>query len=145
MQDKPHIAIINGPNLNLLGIRQPEIYGYARFDDYFQSLTKSFPHVHFTYFQSNTEGELINELHRVGFEAFGIVFNGGGYTHTSIAIADAIAAVTAPVVEVHVTNIYAREEFRKQSLTAKNCRGVITGLGLKGYELAVRALLPKDL
>lgn len=144
MHDKPHIAIINGPNLNLLGIRQPEIYGFERFDDYFQSLTKAFPNVHFTYFQSNSEGEIINELHQRGFEAFGIVFNGGGYTHTSVAIADAIAAITAPVIEVHVSNIYAREAFRHKSLTAKNCRGVITGLGLKGYELAVRALLPKD-
>jgi 3-dehydroquinate dehydratase II len=142
MQDKPHIAIINGPNLNLLGIRQPDIYGFERFDDYFEKLVRMFPLVHFTYYHSNTEGELIDELHRCGFEAFGIVFNGGGYTHTSIAIADAIAAITAPVVEVHITNIYAREEFRNKSLTAKHCRGVITGLGLRGYELAVHALLP---
>lgn len=142
MQDKPHIAIINGPNLNLLGIRQPEIYGFERFDDYFQRLVKLFPNVRFTYYQSNSEGELINELHRLGFECFGIVFNGGGYTHTSVAIADAIASITAPVIEVHVTNIHAREEFRSRSITARHCRGMITGLGLRGYELAIRALLP---
>jgi len=142
MQDKPHIAIINGPNLNLLGMRQPEIYGHERFDDYFQRLVKIFPLVHFTYYQSNSEGELIDELQRLGFECFGIVFNGAGYTHTSVAIADAIAAITSPVIEVHISNIHAREAFREKSLTARNCRGVITGLGLRGYELAVRALLP---
>ena len=143
MQNKPHIAIINGPNLNLLGTRQPEIYGYENFDDYFQSLTKSFPLVHFTYFQSNSEGEIINELHRRGFEAFGIILNAGGYTHTSVSIADAVAAITAPVIEVHLTNIFAREEFRHKSLLTRHCKGLVAGFGLKSYELAVLALLPK--
>jgi 3-dehydroquinate dehydratase-2 len=142
MQDKPHIAIINGPNLNLLGIRQPEIYGFETFDDYFPLLTKAFPLVHFTYFQSNSEGELINELHRRGFESFGIVLNAGGYTHTSVAIADAVAAITAPVIEVHVSNVFARESFRQTSVLTRYCKGLVAGLGLKGYELAIRALLP---
>jgi len=142
MQDKPHIAIINGPNLNLLGIRQPEIYGHETFDDFFHSLTKAFPLVHFTHFQSNSEGELINALHRLGFEAFGVVLNAGGYTHTSVAIADAVAAITAPVVEVHVSNVFAREAFRHKSIIAPYCKGLVAGFGLRSYELAVRALLP---
>ena len=142
MKDTPHIAIINGPNLNLLGIRQPEIYGYEKFDDYFQTLTKLFPMVHFTHYQSNSEGEIINALHRLGFEAFGIVLNAGGFSHTSVAIADAIASVSAPVVEVHITNIFARESFRHTTAIASSCKGLVAGFGLQSYELAIRALLP---
>jgi len=131
------IAIINGPNLNLLGTREVDIYGSQNFDAFYKSLQQKFPAVEFTYFQSNTEGELINEIQRVGFTADGIVFNPGGYTHTSVAIGDAIAAVTAPLVEVHISNIFGREDFRKLSHVSAKAKGVISGLGLKGYELAV--------
>lgn len=135
------IAIINGPNLNLLGKREPGIYGSESFENFFASLQARFPSVQFSYFQSNVEGELINELQRAGFEADGIVLNPGGYTHTSVAIGDAIAAIKAPVIEVHISNVHAREDFRKISHVSAKCRGSIIGLGLKGYELAVLALL----
>lgn len=135
------IAVINGPNLNLLGKREPGIYGSESFEDFFKGLQARFPQLQFTYFQSNVEGELINELQRAGFEADGIVMNPGGYTHTSVAIGDAIAAIKAPVIEVHISNVHAREDFRKISHVSAKCRGSIIGLGLKGYELAVQALL----
>jgi 3-dehydroquinate dehydratase-2 len=132
------IAIINGPNLNLLGKREPGIYGSQSFEEFFGHLKKKLSNVELSYYQSNVEGEIINELHRVGFDVDGIVINPGGYSHTSVAIADAIAAITAPTVEVHISNIYAREEFRKTSLVSSKCKGCITGLGLKGYELAIK-------
>lgn len=131
------IVIINGPNLNLLGKREPEIYGSQNFEDYFQQLKKEYPSIELVYFQSNVEGEIINQLHEVGFSANGIILNAGGYTHTSVAIADAISAIKTPVIEVHISNIYTREEFRHTSLTAKNAIGVITGFGLKGYNMAI--------
>lgn len=136
-----HIAIINGPNLNLLGKREPDVYGNTSFEAYFQKLNEEFPSIQFSYFQSNIEGELINELQRAGFEADGIIFNPGGYTHTSVAIGDAIAAIKAPVVEVHISNVHAREDFRKISHVSAKAAGTITGLGLTGYELAVQWLL----
>lgn len=132
------IEIINGPNLNLLGKREPEIYGSMDFEVYLESLRRDFPGVHIGYFQSNVEGELINRLQEVGFSADGIIMNAGGYTHTSVAIADAIASIKTPVMEVHISNVYAREEFRHHSLMAAKCKGVIAGLGLKSYELALR-------
>jgi 3-dehydroquinate dehydratase II len=132
------IAIINGPNLNLLGRREPGIYGSESFEEFFKQLQHKFAGVELSYYQSNVEGELINELHRIGFDADGVVMNPGGYTHTSVAIADAISAITAPVIEVHISNIYAREEFRKHSLVSSKCKGSISGLGLRGYELAVK-------
>jgi len=135
------IAIINGPNLNLLGTREPGIYGSQGFDEYFKGLQLLFPKVAFSYFQSNIEGELINELQRVGFEYDGIVLNPAGYTHTSVAIGDAIAAIKTSVVEVHISNVHAREEFRKLSHVSGKSAGSIIGLGLKGYELAVRWLI----
>ena len=131
------IAIINGPNLNLLGTREPEVYGSQSFDNFFTTLQEKYPTITFSYYQSNIEGELINEIQKVGFSADGIVFNPGGYTHTSVAIGDAIAAITAPVIEVHISNIFGREEFRKVSPVSAKARGVISGLGMKGYELAV--------
>jgi 3-dehydroquinate dehydratase-2 len=135
------IQIINGPNLNLLGKREPTVYGNTGFDDYLATLRAKFEAVNIEYFQSNVEGEIINKLHEVGFSFDGIILNAGGYTHTSVAIADAIAAIQVPVVEVHVSNIYARESFRHVSLTGKNCKGVLTGFGLDGYRLAIEALL----
>jgi len=135
------IAIINGPNLNLLGKREPGIYGSESFEAFFEGLQKKYPQVRFSYFQSNVEGELINELQRAGFELDGIVLNPGGYTHTSVAIGDAIAAIKAPVVEVHISNVHAREEFRKLSHVSAKAAGSIIGLGLKGYELAVQWFL----
>jgi 3-dehydroquinate dehydratase II len=131
------IAIINGPNLNLLGTREVDIYGGENFDSYFEGLKKKYPAINFTYFQSNTEGELIDEIQKVGFSFDGIVFNPGGYTHTSVAIGDAIAAITTPVIEVHISNIFGREEFRKISHVSAKAKGVVSGLGLKGYGLAV--------
>ena len=131
------VAIINGPNLNLLGTREPEIYGRKTFEDYLEELKKKFETVEFSYFQSNVEGELINEIQRVGFSFDGIIINPGGYTHTSVALGDAIAAVTTPVVEVHISNIFGREEFRKLSHVSGKSIGVISGLGLNGYELAL--------
>ena len=135
------IQIINGPNLNLLGLREPGIYGNSSFEDYLIKLREIYSIVEIDYFQSNVEGELINKLHEVGFSYDGIVINAGGYTHTSVAIADAIAAIKTPVVEVHISNIYAREEYRHVSLTGKNCKGVLTGFGMDGYRLAVESLL----
>jgi 3-dehydroquinate dehydratase-2 len=135
------IQIINGPNLNLLGLREPTIYGAEGFDSYISNLREFFSIIEIDYYQSNVEGELINKLHEVGFSYDGIILNAGGYTHTSVALADAIAAIQTPVVEVHVSNIYAREEFRHVSLTGKNCKGVLTGFGLDGYRLAIESLL----
>ena len=135
------IAIINGPNLNLLGVRETTVYGIQSFDQYLTHLQKIFNHIEIDYFQSNVEGELINQLQEFGFEYNGIVLNPGGYTHTSVAIGDCIAAITTPVVEVHISNIHAREEFRKISHVSAKCKGTIAGLGLKGYELAIRFLL----
>ena len=131
------IAIINGPNLNLLGKREPEIYGTESFDSYLEKLKTIFPDILFEYFQSNVEGELINAIQEYGFTSDGIILNPGGYTHTSVALGDAVAAVTTKVIEVHISNIYGREEFRKNSHVSAKCIGVISGLGLKGYELAV--------
>lgn len=136
-----HIVIINGPNLNLLGVREPEIYGYTTFEDYFKHLTSLFPDVKLDYVQSNIEGELIDALQQYGFKADGIVFNSAGYTHTSVAIGDAVAAINTPVIEVHISNVYQRETFRHTSYIAPHCKGSIIGLGLKGYELAIRSLL----
>jgi 3-dehydroquinate dehydratase-2 len=135
------IAIINGPNLNLIGTREPDIYGGESFEHYFNKLRKKYETIDFDYFQSNVEGELINELQRVGFDHDGIILNPGGYTHTSIAIGDAIAAIKIPVVEVHISNIEAREEFRKYSHISAKCAGTIFGFGMKGYLLAVESFL----
>mgnify|MGYP000412045514 CR=1 FL=1 len=131
------IAIINGPNLNLLGKREPEIYGTETFETYLEKLKVIFPMIEFEYFQSNVEGELINAIQEYGFTSDGIILNPGGYTHTSVALGDAVAAVTTKVIEVHISNIFGREEFRKNSHVSAKCVGVISGLGLKGYELAV--------
>ncbi len=135
------LAIINGPNLNLLGKREPEVYGTEGFDSFLESLKHEFNAIEFVYFQSNVEGELIDELHRIGFEMNGVVMNAGAYTHTSVAIADAVAAIEAPVIEVHISNVYGREEYRHTSMMAKHCRGVITGFGLDSYRLAIRSFL----
>ena len=135
------IAIINGPNLNLLGTRETDIYGNMPFDKFLDTLKAKYTTVQFSYFQSNVEGELINELQRVGFDHDGIVLNPAGYTHTSVAIGDAIAAIKAPVVEVHISNVHAREDFRKLSHVSGKAAGSIFGLGLKGYELAIDWLL----
>ena len=135
------IIIINGPNLNLLGKRQPEIYGNITFEDFFKELKSSFESIQLEYYQSNVEGDLVNKLQEVGFSYSGIVFNAGGYTHTSVAIADAVASLDSPTIEVHISNVYAREDFRHQSLMAANCKGVIAGFGLNSYKLAVEALL----
>lgn len=129
------IAIINGPNLNLLGLREPSVYGSSSFAEYLEILRTTYPEVKFDHFQSNVEGELVNYLHQVGFEYDGILLNAGGYTHTSVAIRDAIAAIKTPVIEIHISNVHAREEFRHHSLIAPKCIGSISGLGLKGYEL----------
>lgn len=132
-----NILIINGPNLNLLGKREPEVYGYQTFEDFLSVIKSEYPSINFTFFQSNVEGELINKLHEMGFSIDGIILNAGAYTHTSIGISDAISGISSPVIEVHISNIYAREEYRHQSLMAKNCVGVITGFGLDSYKLAV--------
>jgi len=132
------IAIINGPNLNLLGKREPEVYGSQSFEDYLSGLQHNLPHVELHYFQSNVEGELINEIQRVGFSFDGIILNPGGYTHTSVAIGDAIASIKTKVIEVHISNVHAREDFRKLSHVSGKSVGSIIGLGLKGYELAVK-------
>lgn len=137
------IAIINGPNLNLLGKRETNIYGATSFEKFFLELKRKFPFVEWSYFQSNVEGELINELQRVGFDHDGIIFNPGGYTHTSVAIGDAVAAIKAPVIEVHISNVHAREDFRKISHVSGKAVGSIVGFGLRGYELAVDYLLTK--
>jgi len=138
-----NIIIINGPNLNLLGVREKGVYGDKDFPTYLEELRRSFEQAELSYFQSNHEGAIIDKIHEVGFSLDGIVLNAGAYTHTSLAIADAIAAVTTPVVEVHISNIYARESFRHHSYLAKNCKGVICGFGLDGYRLAVESLLVK--
>lgn len=134
------IVIINGPNLNLLGTREKDIYGTSSFENYFEQLKKQFSQIELSYFQSNIEGEIIDKLHEVGFDADGILINAGGYTHTSVAIADAIKAIKSPVVEVHISNVYAREDFRHVSYLGRNCVGSVTGFGLKSYALAVAAL-----
>jgi len=134
------IIIINGPNLNLLGQRETNIYGSQSFDQYLEKLRKEYKPLHIDYYQSNVEGELINKLQEVGFEHDGIILNAGGYTHTSVAIRDAIAAIQTPVIEVHISNIHAREEFRHQSLLTEKCMGIIAGFGLDAYRLAVEAL-----
>lgn len=139
-----NIDIINGPNLNLLGKREPEKYGHLSFDEYLVKLKALYPELIFEYFQSNIEGEIINEIHRKGFSSDGIILNAGGYTHTSVAIADAIASVKTAVIEVHITNISAREEFRQTSLIARNCTGSISGFGLDSYRLAVEAIIAKN-
>ena len=133
------IQIINGPNLNLLGVREPDVYGSTSFDDFLPRLRACFPDVQIDYFQSNIEGELINKLQAVGFQCDGIVLNAGAYTHTSIALADCIRAISAPVVEVHISNVHQREPFRHQSMIAAACRGVICGFGLDGYRLAIES------
>lgn len=135
------IAIINGPNLNLLGKRETDIYGNMSFDLFLEKLKAKYPHIHFSYYQSNIEGELVTEIQRVGFDLDGIIFNPAGYTHTSVAIGDAIAAIKAPVIEVHISNVHAREDFRKLSHVSGKSVGSIFGLGLKGYELAVEYLI----
>lgn len=131
------LLIINGPNLNLLGKREKTIYGENSFEDFYAILINEFSDITIEYYQSNVEGELINKLHDVGFSYDAIVMNAGAYTHTSIGIGDAIAGIETPVIEVHISNVYAREEFRHQSLMAKNCIGVIAGMGLNSYRLAI--------
>ena len=138
------IAIINGPNLNLLGKREVDIYGGESFDNYLKTLQDKYPSLEISCYQSNIEGELINEIQRVGFSVDGIIFNPGGYTHTSVAIGDAIAAITTPLIEVHISNIFGREEFRKLSHVSAKAKGVISGLGLKGYELALEYFLQNN-
>ena len=135
------IQLINGPNLNLLGKREPEVYGSESFESFFVTLQAEFPQVVLEHYQSNVEGELINKIQEVGFAVDGIILNAGGYTHTSVAISDAIAAVTAPTVEVHISNLYKREEFRHKSILSKSCVGMIAGLGLRGYALAIQYFL----
>ena len=136
-----HIEIINGPNLNLLGKREPEKYGHSSFEDYLLVLKSRYPDIDINYFQSNVEGEIVDEIQKSGFSSDGIILNAGGYTHTSVAITDAIAAVKSPVIEVHITNISAREEFRHTSLIGRNCSGSISGFGLDSYRLAVEAII----
>ena len=136
-----NIQIINGPNLNLLGKREPDIYGNASFESFLDKLINAYPNIQFSYFQSNTEGLIIDKLHEVGFSADGIILNAGGYTHTSVALIDAIRAINTPVVEVHISNIFEREDFRRTSLIAPACVGSISGFGLDSYRLAVEAIL----
>ena len=136
------ISIINGPNLNLLGVREPGIYGNSSFDKCLETLASCYPDVEISYFQSNSEGAIIDELHRVGFgEVEGIILNAGAYTHTSLAIADAISAINTPVIEVHISNVHAREEIRHRSMISGVCRGVIAGFGLDSYRLALEAFI----
>ena len=141
MSDMKRITIINGPNLNLTGRREPEVYGTTTMEEVIDSLRQRFPDVEIAYYQSNVEGELIDEIQRVGFSADGLIVNFGGYSHTSVALRDALLAVPAPKVEVHISNIFAREDYRHHSLVTSACRGMICGLGLQGYELALRVLL----
>ena len=136
-----HIEIINGPNLNLTGVREPEVYGSTTMEQYLDGLRKAFPEVEIGYFQSNVEGELIDRIQQVGFRCDGLIVNLGGYSHTSVALRDALLAVPAPKVEVHLSNIFAREEYRHHSLITSACRGMICGLGLQGYELALRTII----
>ena len=135
------ILIINGPNLNLLGKREPEIYGSMSFEEYFASLKVKFSEIDLQYYQSNIEGNLIDKIHEAGFNFDAILLNAGGYTHTSVALSDAIASVKTPVLEVHISNIYKREEFRHKSIISKECIGMISGLGLIGYELGINYFL----
>ena len=135
------IAIINGPNLNLLGKREPEVYGTASFDDCFNALVAKYPNIEFEYFQSNIEGELITKIQEVGFSYDGIILNAAAYTHTSVGIGDAVKAIITPVIEVHISNTFARESFRHQSFISPNAKGIVIGFGLKSYELALQSLL----
>lgn len=138
------IIIINGPNLNLLGKREPEIYGSLSFEEFFENLVKKYPALSLEYYQNNIEGELVNKIHEVGFSYDGILLNAGAYTHTSVAVSDAIAGVTTPVIEVHISNIYKREEFRHKSIISKECIGMIAGLGLDGYDLGLQYFISKN-
>lgn len=135
------LIIINGPNLNLLGVREKSIYGDKSFNDYFEELKQKYPVINLSCYQSNIEGELINKLQEVGFLYDGVILNAGGYTHTSVAIADAIAGIKTPVIEVHISNIYAREDYRKTSLIASKCKGSISGFGMDSYRLAIESFL----
>ena len=135
------IVIINGPNLNLLGKREPEIYGPKSFEELFIELQSYFSSIELVYYQSNIEGEIVSKIQEVGFSSHGIVLNAGGYTHTSVSIGDAIAAISTPVVEVHISNVYAREDFRHQSFMAKHCKGVIAGFGMESYRMAIQSIL----
>jgi 3-dehydroquinate dehydratase-2 len=139
-----NIAILNGPNLNLLGKREPEVYGNKDFNQYFDQLQSLFPEINLTYYQSNVEGELINELQRVGFDVDGIILNPAAYTHTSVGIGDAIKAIAAPVIEVHISNTFSREDFRHTSFVTPNAKGLILGFGLDVYRLAIESFLPKS-
>ncbi len=139
-----NIQIINGPNLNLLGVREKSIYGDTGFDTCLEQLRNRYTNIIINYYQSNVEGEIINKLHETGFSFNGIVLNAGAYTHTTIAIADAIAAINTPVIEVHISNVYKREEFRHSSMLAKNCAGVIAGFGMDSYRLAIEHFLNKS-
>ena len=138
------ILILNGPNLNLLGKREPEIYGHRGFMDYYEALQVRYPDVELSYFQSNIEGELINKIHEAGFSIDGIILNAGAYTHTSIALHDAIRSVTTPVIEVHISNVHQREEFRHHSMISAACMGVICGFGLDSYRLAIEAMVGSE-
>ena len=137
-----NLLLLNGPNLNLLGKREPDVYGNQDFENYFNRLKASYPDVELDYFQSNVEGEIINKLHETGFSFDGIILNAGAYTHTSIAIADAIRGITVPVVEVHISNVFSRENFRHHSYLSEVCRGVIVGFGLDSYRLAIESMTP---
>ena len=139
-----NIAILNGPNLNLLGKREPDVYGNKDFVEYFDQLQSLFPEINMTYYQSNVEGELINELQRVGFDVDGIILNAAAYTHTSVGIGDAIKAISAPVIEVHISNTFSREDFRHTSFVTPNAKGLILGFGLDVYRLAIESFLPKS-
>jgi 3-dehydroquinate dehydratase-2 len=138
------IQVINGPNLNLLGKREPSVYGSASFEDFFLTLKQRYPDIELHYYQSNVEGEIVNKLHETGFSFDGIIINAGAYTHTSVAIHDAIGAIQTPVVEVHISNVYAREEFRHKSLITSKCAGMLTGFGLEGYALAIEYFKQKQ-
>jgi 3-dehydroquinate dehydratase II len=138
------ICIINGPNLNLLGKREPEIYGSTSFEGFFETLKIKYADLELSYFQSNIEGEIIDKLHEIGFDYDAILLNAGGYTHTSVAISDAIAGISTPVLEVHISNIYKREEFRHKSIISKECVGMISGLGLQGYTLGIQYFIDKN-
>tara|TARA_Y100001970_G_scaffold183446_1_gene223131 strand:- start:4093 stop:4518 length:426 start_codon:yes stop_codon:yes gene_type:complete len=138
------LIIINGPNLNLLGIREKEIYGDQSFEDFYQSLKEKYKNVSIEYFQSNHEGELIEKIQEIGFKYDGIIINGGGFTHTSIALRDAISSIKCPAVEVHISNILSREEFRKKSYLSDVCQGIISGLGLSGYEYGIQYFISQN-
>lgn len=138
------ILIINGPNLNLLGTREPDVYGNTPFDTYLEKLRSNYPQIKIHYYQSNSEGQLIDKLHQTGFTPIGIILNAGAYTHTSVALHDAIKAITAPVVEVHISNVHTREPFRRQSMISPACKGIICGFGLDSYRLAVEALINQN-